>query len=76
MEAKLIGVQQINFTNSNGEKISGTNIFCVFKDENVQGVRSERFFIKPEIKIPECKINDMIEISFNMKGKVEKISKA
>lgn len=77
MQVKLLGIQNVNFTNNNGETINGTNIFCAFKDENVQeGFRTEKFFIKPDVKLPECKINDTIEISFNMKGKVEALQKA
>ena len=76
MQAKLVGVQHVNFTNNNGETINGTNIFCAFKDENVEGLRTEKFFLRPEIKLPECKLNDTIEISFNMKGKVEMVYKA
>ena len=45
MQVKLIGVQHVNFTNNNGETINGTNIFCAFKDENVEGLRTEKFFL-------------------------------
>ena len=75
MQVKLVGIQQVNFTNNNGETINGTNIFCAFKDENVDGLRTEKFFHRPEITLPECKINDALDISFNMKGKVEAIYK-
>ncbi|MDD3140931.1 MAG: hypothetical protein PHX08_18445 [Lachnospiraceae bacterium] len=75
MQAKLIGLQRISFVNNSGETINGTNFFCAFKDEHVEGLRTEKFFLKPEIKIPECKLNDTLDISFNMKGKVEAISK-
>lgn len=76
MQVKLVGVQHVNFTNNSGETINGTNIFCAFKDENVEGLRTEKFFLKDGIKLPDCKINDTIEISFNMKGKVEMLYKA
>lgn len=76
MQVKLIGVQHVNFTNNNGETINGTNSFCAFKDENVEGLRTEKFFLRPEINLTECKLNDTIEISFNMKGKVEMVYKA
>lgn len=75
MQVKLVGVQPVNFTNNNGETINGTNIFCAFRDENVEGLRTEKFFLKDGIKLPDCKINDTIEISFNMKGKVEMLYK-
>ena len=76
MQVKLVGIQHVNFTNNNGETINGINIFCAFKDENVEGLRTEKFFLRPEIKLPDCKLNDTIEISFNMKGKVEMLYKA
>ena len=76
MQVKLVGVQPVNFINNNGETINGTNIFCAFRDENVDGLRNEKFFIKDGIKLLDCKINDTIEISFNMKGKVEMLYKA
>lgn len=76
MQVRLIGTQLVNFTNSNGETIKGTNIFCAFKDEKVEGLRTEKFFLKDGIKLPECKLNDTINISFNMKGKVEAVYKA
>ena len=76
MVAKLLGIQIVNFTNSKGEKIDGTNIFCALKDENVEGLRTEKFFLKAGIELPECKLNDAIDISFNMRGKVEMIRKA
>jgi len=75
MQVKLVGVQSVNFTNNKGETIIGTNLFCTFRDENVEGLRTEKFFLKDEIKLPECKINDTIEVSFNMKGKVEMVYK-
>ena len=76
MQVKLVGVQPVNFTNSNGETINGTNIFCAFKDENVQGLRTEKFFLKEGIKLTECKLNEELEVTFNMKGKVEMVYKA
>ncbi|MCQ2522617.1 MAG: hypothetical protein MJ105_09610 [Lachnospiraceae bacterium] len=75
MQVKLVGVQHVNFTNNAGETINGTNIFCAFKDENVEGLRTEKFFLRPEIKLPEFKLNDSLDISFSMKGKVEAIYK-
>ncbi len=52
------------------------NIFAAFKDENVHGLRTEKFFLKEGISLPEqVKINDTLEISFNYKGKIESITK-
>lgn len=77
MKAKLLGVQKVNFTNNNGEAISGTNIFVAFADENVEGVRTEKYWLKNGINLPkDTKLNEMLEISFDRKAKVEMISKA
>lgn len=77
MKAKLLGVQKVNFTNNNGEAISGTNIFVAFSDENVEGVRTEKYWLKNDINLPkDTKLNEMLEISFDRKAKVEMISKA
>ena len=45
------------------------------QDPNVDGMKVEKVFVKPEIKLPDCKINDTIDISFNMRGKVEAVNK-
>jgi len=77
MKVKLFGVQDVNFTNANGETINGTNIFVGFSDENVEGIRTEKFFVKESIDFPEnVKINSTLELSFNHKGKIEAIYSA
>ena len=45
MKAKLVGVQGIHFTNNSGEEVNGTKIYCAFQDENVEGLRTEDFFL-------------------------------
>lgn len=75
MQAKLLGFMGVDFTNKDGEQIVGMNIFVVFKDENVHGLRAEKFFLKEGISLPEqVKVNDTLEISFNYKGKIESIT--
>ena len=76
MQAKLLGFMGVDFTNKDGEQIVGMNIFVAFKDENVHGLRAEKFFLKEGISLPEqVKVNDTLEISFNYKGKIESITK-
>lgn len=74
MQAKLLGVMKVNFTNNQNESVQGTNLFVAFQDENVEGLRAEKFFLKDNIALPKnTKINDVIDIVFNFKGKIEKI---
>ena len=76
MLATLLGTQHVNFTNANGEHIEGLNFFVAFQDENVTGMRTEKFFIR-DIQLPSgLKIKDNINIEFNYKGKVTLISKS
>lgn len=76
MQAKLLGVMKVNFTNNQNESVQGTNLFVAFQDENVEGLRAEKFFLKDTIALPkETKINDVIDIVFNFKGKIEAINK-
>jgi|BioPla2DNA2_1021312.scaffolds.fasta_scaffold390888_1 hypothetical protein len=77
MKVKILGIQKIGFTNNNGEVISGTNLFVAFPEENVDGLRTEKFWIRDGINLPkDTKLNDMLDISFDRKGKVEMIFKA
>ena len=75
MQARIAGIQPLKFQNNTGETISGTNLFCLFKDENVEGHRTEKFFIKENISLEGIKVNDVVELHFSMKGKVEAINK-
>lgn len=76
MQARLLGVMKVNFTNNQNESVQGTNLFVAFQDENVEGLRAEKFFLKDNIALPkETKINDVIDIVFNFKGKIEAINK-
>ncbi|MDW2797203.1 hypothetical protein RZO55_06390 [Clostridium boliviensis] len=75
MTAQLIGIMKVNFTNSEGEQITGNNLFVAFKDENVRGARTEKFYVRGDISLPEVKIQDMIELEFNHKGKIISLSK-
>lgn len=76
MQARLLGVMKVNFTNNQNETVHGTNLFVAFQDENVEGLRAEKFFLRDSIALPkETKINDIIDIVFNFKGKIEAINK-
>lgn len=75
MQVQLLGIEDINFSNDKGEVIKGSTIYVSFKDERVNGLKTSKFFIRDNIQFPECKLNDTINLSFNMKGKVEFIFK-
>ena len=75
--ARLDGVQKLNFKTSNGDEINGINIFVSYKDENVEGLRTDKFFLREGVSLPkDVKPGDAIDLSFNMKGKVDMVLKA
>ena len=77
MKAKFVGIQELNFEADRGEKIVGNNLFILHEDENVTGLKASKILVKEGVNIPkDVKLNDMLDISFNMKGKVEAIYKA
>ncbi|WP_069999861.1 hypothetical protein [Cellulosilyticum sp. I15G10I2] len=77
MKAKFVGIQDLNFQNDKGETITGKNLFIVYEDENVTGLKAGKLFLKEGTTLPkDVKLNDTLELSFNMKGKVEAIFKA
>lgn len=76
MLVRLLGVQAISFSDKDGRAIKGTNIFIGFEQEDVQGLKTEKLFLKEELGLPkDTKLNDLLDLSFNMRGKVEKITK-
>jgi hypothetical protein len=77
MKARLFGIREIMFNNDNNEAIRGKSIYIGFEDENVTGIRTEKLFVREGIDFPkDIKLNEILDISFNMKGKVEMITKA
>lgn len=77
MRAKVLGVQDIHFTNNSGETINGTNLYIAFKDENCQGLKADKVFVREGITLPkDLKLQGEINLYFNYKGKLESITKA
>lgn len=75
MEATLLGVQTVDFLTPSGDKIQGTNIYCSYLDKNVQGEKASKFYLPKEISLPkDLRLQGRIQLTFNMKGKVETIN--
>lgn len=76
MQARIAGKSVVNFKNPEGQTITGVNLYILFEDSNTEGLKAEKVFVKEEIKIPVLQQNDLVEIFFNMKGKVERVEKS
>lgn len=77
MKVTLLGAQRVSFVSNDGQPVNGNSLYVAFSDENVDGLKTDKVFVREGIEIPkEIKLNDTIDLSFNMKGRVEKIVKA
>ena len=79
MVVQLVGVQKICFTDNNsGRVINGITLYVNYSEtnENLTGVRTEKFFVKPEISLPKgTEIGDYLDLGFTHRGKLETIKK-
>lgn len=76
MKARFVGIQELNFQTDRGENVVGNNLFILHEDENVTGLKASKIFVKETVNLPkDLKMNDILDISFNMRGKVEAIHK-
>jgi hypothetical protein len=75
MIVQVIGKQALDFTTKEGQLIKGTNLYVAYKEENTEGLKADRFFVRDGVVIPkEMKINDKLDIGFNNRGKIEAIN--
>ena len=75
MLVKFFGKQGLKFKTEAGGDIEGTKIYVGFQEENVEGLRTDGFFVKKEIDIPEVKLGEQLDVRFNRHGKIEAIFK-
>lgn len=74
MKAKLFGARELNFQSSDGTAVKGIQLYISFPDENVVGEMTDKLFLRDGFALPACKPGDMLEITFNRKGKPETIT--
>lgn len=74
MKAKLLGVRELDFKSNDGSAIKGTQWYISFPEEGVVGEMTDKLFLRDGFAIPACKPGDMLEISFNRKGKPESVT--
>lgn len=75
MIVQVIGRQSLDFTTKEGQLIKGTKLFLAYQKENVEGLVADKIFVRDGIAIPkEMKMNDKLDITFDNRAKIEKIS--
>lgn len=74
IKARLIGYSKLDFQSGSGEQIKGYSLYISYPQDNVIGERTDKVFVREEIEIPKVKVGDMLNLSFNVRGKLESIN--
>ena len=78
MKAKVLGVQNVNFTNHDtGEVVKGVKLHCTYKDPDVNGDFCEAFFVSDRLGVPglyDIKPGTEIDFERNRRGKVNSVA--
>lgn len=75
---KLVGKQEIRYTNKKGELVQGVRLHCTYADEkNIAGIGTENFYYSSKadnyedvLMIP---LNSEIVVSYNRYGHIQSI---
>lgn len=71
MEIKIIGYQEMNFTDRNsGNLVEGTRIYYAYADRYVTGNAADHIFIRKGYKNP-FELNKKYIVSYNRYGKFD-----
>ena len=73
MKINLLGIKKLDFTSNDQSKIKGTQLFVSFKDEGVDGQRTDKLFLKDGFTLPALKPGDVLDVTYNRHGKPESI---
>ena len=69
-----MGKMELDFKAADGKAIKGTNLYIAFSSSNVEGLKTDKVFVKPEIQMPTVNIGDELDLSFDMNGKIDKVA--
>ena len=76
MQIQIVGVQHLDFTNDDGDRVIGTNLHVNLPDPSVDGLKARKIFIAKDFPMPpDIKPNEVVDIDFNDRGKVVRIRK-
>lgn len=69
-KAKVIGTRFLDFADSKGGQIKGTQIFIVHEDEHTNGLMSDKIFVSADSKIqlPVFKFGTEYDFVYDVSG--------
>lgn len=73
MQVLLLGYRLLDFTTSDGTAIKGCKLYFACPEDGVTGQMCDNLFIREDFPLPAIKPGQTLDISFNRKGKAERI---
>lgn len=74
MQAITHGIQIVDFTNDQGERIEGTRLYIGYRDDKVTGQRTDKLFLKKGFPVPkELVPGAVIDLSFDINKHLDKL---
>jgi hypothetical protein len=74
MLMNVTGVSVVNFTTKDGRNIEGRTVYVTYPDRNVVGAKTDKVFVGTNISAPtNISPGDVIDVMFNMRGKVDRV---
>lgn len=74
MQAITHGIQVVDFTNDQGERIEGTRLYIGYRDDKVTGQRTDKLFLKKGFPVPkELVPGAVIDLSFDINKHLDKL---
>lgn len=77
MKCKVMGIQNVNYTNKANKKITGTTFHVTHPDSRVNGDMCENIFLSDRLQldvINQVKLGDTIDVSYNRYGSIDSLS--
>jgi len=73
-ESKITWHSRTEFPERRRNNVKGFQWYISFPEENVVGEMTDKLFLRDGFTLPTCKPGDMLDITFNRKGKPETIT--
>lgn len=73
MQMILLGHKHFDFE-SGGERVKGTQAYVAYTEDGVSGQRTDKLFFKDGFELPELQVGATLDVSFNHRGKPEKVA--
>lgn len=73
MQVNFLGRKRLDFVSNDGKTVRGEQLFFSYPEADVIGERADKLFIPDGFPLPEMTPGDTLEVSFNNRGKPEKI---